>query len=196
MVVRHLVLGAVLATAACSSISTVRVQPETVYVGPHLRPIAVIHAQVTSAYLFWIPIPGHVDLDHVVNRMLLATAKALGADRVVDIQVDITPDTGIWTLRKLIGYRSATASGVAVMVEPEPGAAASAGGGVAASATTKSGPRDATRGGVNRPALPGERGRESPLWIDAARGGANELALPGHPPEGGRESPPRMIAGP
>jgi hypothetical protein len=27
-------------------------------------------------------------------------------------------------------------------------------------------PRDATRGGVNRPALPGERGRESPLWIE------------------------------
>src|SRR3954469_23656881 len=130
MVVRHLVLSAVLATAACSSISTVRVQPETVYVGPHLRPIAVIHAQVTSAYLFWIPIPGHVELDYVVNRMLLATAKALGADKVVDIQVDITPDDGIWTLRKLLGYRSATASGVAVMVEPEtgvPGAAGAAG---------------------------------------------------------------------
>jgi len=146
MVVRHLVLSAVLATAACSSISTVRVQPETVYVGPHLRPIAVIHAQVTSAYLFWIPIPGHVELDYVVNRMLLATAKALGADKVVDIQVDITPDTGIWTLRKLLGYRSATASGVAVMVEPEAGgaggsgpagAAGAASAGVAASAKAR-----------------------------------------------------------
>ena len=123
MVMRHLVLSAVLATAACSSISTVRVQPETVYVGPHLRPIAVIHAQVTSAYLFWIAIPGHVELDYVVNRMLLATAKALGADKVVGVQVDITPDGGIWTLRKLLGYRSATASGVAVMVEPDAGAA-------------------------------------------------------------------------
>ena len=96
MLVRRFVLAALLAQAvACSSISTVRVQPETVFVGPHLRPIAVIHAQVTSAYLFWIPIPGHVDLDYVVNRMLLATAKALGADKVVDIQVDITPDSGI-----------------------------------------------------------------------------------------------------
>src|ERR1041384_2863053 len=119
MLVRRIVLVAVLATAACSSISTVRVQPETVYAGPRLRPIAVIHAQVTSAYLLWIPIPGHVDLDYVVNRMLLATAKALGADKVVDIRVDITPDNGIWTLRKLLGYRSAEASGVAVMVEPE-----------------------------------------------------------------------------
>jgi hypothetical protein len=27
-------------------------------------------------------------------------------------------------------------------------------------------PRDATRGGVNDPALPGQRGRESPLEID------------------------------
>ena len=119
MVVRHLALSAVLATAACSSISTVRVQPETVYAGPHLRPIAVIHAQVTSAYILWIPIPGHVELDYVVNRMLLATAKALGADKVVNVQVDITPEDGIWTLRKLMGWRSAEASGVAVVVEDE-----------------------------------------------------------------------------
>lgn len=123
MPLRRLALVAVLATAACSSISTVRVQPETVYAGPHLRPIAMIHAQVTSAYLLWIPIPGHVELDYVVNRMLLATAKALGADKVVNIQVDITPEDGIWTLRKLIGYRSASASGLAVMIEPESGAA-------------------------------------------------------------------------
>jgi hypothetical protein len=127
MLLRRLVLAAALAlVAACSSISTVRVQPETVYVGAHLRPIAVIHAQVTSAYFFWIPIPGHVDLDYVVNRMLLATAKTLGADKVVDIQVDITPDNGVWSLRKLLGYRSATASGVAVMVEPEAPATAKA----------------------------------------------------------------------
>jgi len=128
MLVRRFVLAAVLAAvAACSSITTVRVQPETVYVGPRLRPIAVIHAQVTSAYFFWIPIPGHVDLDYIINRMLLATAKTLGADKVVDIQVDITPENGIWTLRKLLGYRSASASGVAVMVEPEaPGGPAKA----------------------------------------------------------------------
>lgn len=106
--------------AACSSISTVRVQPESVYVGPHLRPIAMVHAQVTSAYFLFIAIPGHVTLDQVVNRMLLAAAKTLGADKVVDIKVDITPEDGIWTLRKLLGWRSAEASGVAVVVEDEP----------------------------------------------------------------------------
>ena len=31
-----------------SSISTVRIQPESVYVGPHLRPIAMVHAQVQA----------------------------------------------------------------------------------------------------------------------------------------------------
>jgi hypothetical protein len=109
-----------IALGACSSISTVRVQPESVHVGPGLRPIAVIHAQVTTACLLFFEIPGGVDLDRVVNRMLLASAKALGADKVVDIKVDITPDDGIWKLRRLIGWRSAQASGVAVIVEPAP----------------------------------------------------------------------------
>ena len=90
----------VLSLAACSSISTVRVQPETVYVAPGLKPVAVIYARATSAYLLFVPLPGHVDLDRVLNRMLLATAKTLGADKVVNIRVDITPDDGVWILRR------------------------------------------------------------------------------------------------
>jgi hypothetical protein len=105
---------------ACSSISTVRVQPDNVHVAPGLRPIAIVHAQVTSAYFLFLAIPGKVSLDYVVNRMLIHAAKQLGADKVVDIKVDITPSDGIWTLRKLIGWRSAEASGVAVVVEPVP----------------------------------------------------------------------------
>jgi hypothetical protein len=110
----------VVSLAACSSISTVRVQPETVYVAPGLKPVAVIYARASSAYLLFVPLPGHVDLDRVLNRMLLATAKTLGADKVVNVRVDITPDDGIWTLRKIIGWRTAEASGVAVMVEAPP----------------------------------------------------------------------------
>lgn len=82
-----------------------------------MRPIAIVHAQVTSAYFLFLAIPGKVSLDYVVNRMLLHAAKELGADKVVDIEVDITPGDGIWTLRKLLGWRSARASGVAVVVE-------------------------------------------------------------------------------
>jgi len=109
---------ALTASAACSSIQTVRVQPESVYAGPHLRPIAIVRAHVTSAYVLFIPLPGHVDLDRVVNTLLIGAAKALGADKVVDIKVDITPEDGIWTLRRLLGWRSAEASGIAVVVEP------------------------------------------------------------------------------
>jgi hypothetical protein len=109
----------VCAACACSSVQTVRIQGENVYAGQHLRPIAIVHVQVTSAYLLFLALPGHVDLDHVVNRMLLPAAKLLGADKVVDIKVDITPETGVWVLRKLIGWRTAEASGVAVVVEPD-----------------------------------------------------------------------------
>jgi hypothetical protein len=35
--------------AACSSVSTVRVQPENVAAGPGLRPIAAIQVNVSSA---------------------------------------------------------------------------------------------------------------------------------------------------
>jgi hypothetical protein len=95
----------------------VRVQPEHVYVGPNLRPIAVIHAQVTRGYILFIPLGSPVNLDRVVNRMLLATAKALGADKVVNITVDLTPNDGVWTLRKILGWQSAQASGIAVVVD-------------------------------------------------------------------------------
>jgi len=114
---RRIALVALVVTAACSSVSTVRVQPDHVYVGPNLRPIALIHAQVTRGYILFIPIGGPVNLDRVVNQMLLATAKALGADKVVNVTVDLTPDDGVWTLRKILGWRSAEATGVAVVVE-------------------------------------------------------------------------------
>jgi hypothetical protein len=128
------------ALAACSSVSTVRVQPENVAAGPGLRPIAAIQANATTAYILFIPIPGKVDLDRVVNRMLIVAAKTMGADKVANLEFEVTPDSGIWTLRKFLGWRSARASGVAVQVEaapvdatedagPEPGAGSAGGGG-------------------------------------------------------------------
>jgi hypothetical protein len=109
-------LGALGALGACSSLSTVRLQPENVEVGPGLRPVAAIQANATSAYLLFIPLPGGVSLDRVVNRMLIVAAKTMGADKVVNLSFDVTPDTGIWTIRKIIGWRSARASGIAVQV--------------------------------------------------------------------------------
>lgn len=114
-----------LVTSACSSVSTVRLQPDTVEVGPGLRPIAAIQANATSAYVLFIPLPGGVELDRVVNRMLVATAKTMGADKVAQLRFEMTPTGGIWALRKLVGWRSAQASGIAVQVtapEADPGA--------------------------------------------------------------------------
>ena len=115
---RRLILACVVTLiASCASISTVRVQPENVEAGPGLRPIALIQANVVSAYVLFIPIPGGVTLDRVVNRMLIVAAKTMGADKIVDLRFHVTPDTGIYTLRRLIGWRSASASGIAVQVE-------------------------------------------------------------------------------
>ena len=119
MLLRPLALAAVTCVAlGCSSVQTVRVQPDNIYVGPGMKPIAIVHAQVSSFYFMFAAIPGGVDLDRVVNRMLLATAKALGADKVVNIRVDITPSSGIWVVRRILGWRSAEASGVAVVMDP------------------------------------------------------------------------------
>jgi hypothetical protein len=103
---------------ACSSVSVVRLSPGAVDVGPNQRAIAAIQANVTSAYFLFIPIPGNVSLDRVLNQMLIAKAKSLGADKITHVQFDSTPDGGIWNLRKFIGWTSAEARAVAVQVVP------------------------------------------------------------------------------
>lgn len=85
-----------------------------------MRPVAAIQANATSFYFLFIPLPGDVDLDRAVNRMLIVTAKAMGADKVVDLEFDVTPDGGVWSLRRLFGYRSAEAKGIAVQIDPTP----------------------------------------------------------------------------
>lgn len=110
--------------AGCSHLSSVRVQPDTVDVGPNKRPIAALQANALSFYVLFIPLPG-VDLDRVINQMLIVAAKTMGADKVSQLQFDVTPDGGIWALRKLLGFRSARASGIAVQITapaPDPAA--------------------------------------------------------------------------
>lgn len=111
--------------SACATVTTVRLQADAIAAGPGLRPLAGIQADAVSGYLLFVPIPGGVDLDRVVNRMLVATAKAMGADKVAELRFEITPERGIWALRRVLGWRSARASGIAVQVTalpPDPGA--------------------------------------------------------------------------
>lgn len=118
---------AALSAPACTSVSTVRLQPEAIEVGPDLRPVAAVQANAASFYALFIPIPG-VDLDKAINQLLVVTAKSMGADKIANLQFEITPDGGIWALRKLLGWRSARASGIAVQVAG-PAADPGAGGG-------------------------------------------------------------------
>jgi hypothetical protein len=106
--------------AACTSVTTVRLQPETVEVRPGLRPLAAIQANATSMYVLFVPVAGEVSLDRVVNQMLIVRAKTLGADKIAQLAIEITPDDGIWALRKLFGWRSARASGIAVQITDLP----------------------------------------------------------------------------
>jgi hypothetical protein len=110
-----LAVSAVTTAASCTHVSTVRLQEETVEVGPGLRPLAAIQANAISGYFLFIPLPG-VDLDKVVNQMMVVAAKTMGADKVVLLDFDATPAGGIWAWRKLIGWRSARATGIAVQV--------------------------------------------------------------------------------
>jgi hypothetical protein len=108
-------------TASCSSIDTVRLQPETVEVSRGLRPLAGIQANATTLNLLFLKIPGGVNLDRVVNQMLVVTAKTLGADKVAQLRFEVDPEKGIWSLWRILGWRSARASGIAVqVVEPPP----------------------------------------------------------------------------
>lgn len=109
----------VVVLGGCSHLSSVRVQPDAVDVGPNKRPIAAIQANAISFYVLFVPLPG-VDLDRVINQMLIVAAKTMGADKIAQLQFEITPDGGIWALRKLLGYRSARASGIAVQVTAPP----------------------------------------------------------------------------
>ena len=112
--------AAAVSLAGCSNLSTVRLQPDTVEVGEGLRPIAGIQASAATGYVLFIPLPGGVDLDRVVNRMLVVAAKTMGADKVADLRFSVTPDGGIWALRKLLGWRSAKATGIAVQITAAP----------------------------------------------------------------------------
>jgi hypothetical protein len=118
--VRALLVALALLVAGCSSLHVVRVQPETVDVGPGLRPIAAIQASVSSFYLLFIPIPGGVNLDRVVNRMLIVTAKTMGADKIAQLRFHIDSCIGFWCFWKILGQQDAWASGIAVQVIAPP----------------------------------------------------------------------------
>ena len=106
----------VLLVAACTNVSAVRLQPETIDVGPGMRPVAGIQANASSFYLLFVPIPGDVNLDHVVNRLLVVAAKTMGADEITQLHFHVDscqPSLCFW---HFLGVQTAEASGIAVQI--------------------------------------------------------------------------------
>ncbi len=107
----------VVALIGCASVDVVRLQPDLLHTPRGTEPLAGIQTTCLGFYLFTVGIP-EADLDKAVNELLLKEAKKLGADRVVNLHFRGTPGGGIWWLTKLFGFRSAQASGIAVIAEP------------------------------------------------------------------------------
>ena len=102
---------------SCSSVDVVRLQPDLVQVPKGMEPVAGIQATCLGFYLFTLGLP-EADLEKAVNELLMKEARELGAEKVVGLRFAATPGHGVWWLWKLLGFRGATASGVAVKSEP------------------------------------------------------------------------------
>jgi hypothetical protein len=112
---------AALLASSCSSVDVVRLQPDLLEAPEGMEPLAGIQATCMGFYLFTLGIP-YADMDKAVNDLLFKEAKKLGAERVVGLRFEGTPSGGIWFLTKLLGFRFATAYGIALVKEPGAGA--------------------------------------------------------------------------
>jgi hypothetical protein len=110
-------LVAAAVATSCSSVDVVRLQPDLIEVPEGMEPVAGIQATCLGFYLFTLGIPD-ADLEKAVNELLMAEARKIGAERVMNLRFEATPEGGIWWLTKLLGFRSATAWGVAIKREP------------------------------------------------------------------------------
>jgi hypothetical protein len=109
--------AAVVVALSCSSVDVVRLQPDLIEVPEGMEPVAGIQATCIGFYIFTLGLPD-ADLEKAVNELLMTEARKLGAERVMNLRFEATPESGIWWLTKLLGFRSASASGVAIKREP------------------------------------------------------------------------------
>ena len=113
---RRLLPLLLLLITSCATVDVVRLQPDLLQVPEGTEPLAGIKAECVGFYLFTLGIPD-CDMDKVVNELLFAEARKLGAERLLNLRFEGTPEGGIWWLTKLLWFRTASASAIAVMVE-------------------------------------------------------------------------------
>lgn len=108
-------LAVVLSVAACTSVESATVS-STDIVANGGEAIAVVQASAIGlSAIFHIVDIVVADLDVAVNKVLVAEAKLLGANKVNLLSASTTPKHGIFQLYgTLIGFPSSTAVGIAV----------------------------------------------------------------------------------
>lgn len=112
---RAFFLAVAFSVSACSSIEVARVKDNSLAV-PQGEAVAVIQANSIGFTLFFHAVDVvKSDLDDVVNRMLLAEAKAMGANKVQLVSAHTTPRGGIYALSGIVfGFPESEAVGIAV----------------------------------------------------------------------------------
>ncbi|MCL2011885.1 MAG: hypothetical protein FWG75_03745 [Cystobacterineae bacterium] len=112
---RFLVAVVGMALMACTSIEVAKVSGSEIMTGEG-EAIAVIQASSLGWTFFWhLVTVVESDLDEVVNKMLVAEAKKMGANKVDLKGASTSPRSGIFGLSAiLMGMPSSGAVGVAV----------------------------------------------------------------------------------
>ncbi|HZI09140.1 MAG TPA: hypothetical protein VE153_02050 [Myxococcus sp.] len=113
---KNAVLSAIAASAliGCTSVESAVVSGTEI--AANGEAVAVVQANALGlTAIFHIIDIVQSDLDTVVNKLLIAEAKAMGASKVELLGAGTTPRHGIYALSgTLIGLTSSTATGVAV----------------------------------------------------------------------------------
>ncbi|PID38224.1 MAG: hypothetical protein CSB49_06680 [Proteobacteria bacterium] len=107
------------ASSACSSLEVVRLEPGLIKTPPKTEPLAAIQVSCVGFYLFTLGIPT-CDLEKVVNEILIAKAREIGASKLLSLRFRQTPESGVWWLTKLLWFRTARVSAIAVVAQPAP----------------------------------------------------------------------------
>ena len=109
-----IVAAIALASTACTSIESAKVNASDIAANGDA--VAVIQANALGlSALFHIVMITAADMDLVVNKLLVAEAKAMGGNKVQLLGAAETPKSGLYALGgSIIGVPMASASGIAV----------------------------------------------------------------------------------
>jgi hypothetical protein len=156
-----LLVAFMLAAWGCSSVEVVRLQPDLLKTPRGTEPLAGIQASCIGFYVFTLGAP-ECDLDRVVNELLMKKARQIGAKNLTVLRFSGTPETGVWWLTKLLWFRTARATAIAVMASDDDDAVSAPTPAKTPSVATQPATQPAATQPGSRPAAPRSRATQAP----------------------------------